>query len=196
MCVIAHCPEGVTIDWFELADAYFSNPDGCGLVWRLPNGKVRAAKGLWKLSELERRVGKIEGTEFALHLRICTHGPVNDVNCHPFYMGGGNYVLHNGVLPIKPTSASRSDTAEFAREYYGLRIDDAMAADIEAWHGPGNRMLWAGKGEWVRTGNWVDDARGVWWSNRNHDWRRRYQAQGAKPKKYVWQFSKTEANRK
>lgn len=171
MCVILHRPEGITVDWEDLLSAYWANSDGCGLMW-FDGPKVRVSRGMWSDDEMLDRVCDLGEREYILHLRIATHGVVSRKNCHPFPVGGGGWVAHNGILRIKQDREDRSDTWHFARNFregqFANKLSDAgFVKMLEKAHGEFNRLAFAlPGGRVVKTGSWKTYA-GCEWSNLN-----------------------------
>ncbi len=110
--------------------------------------------------------------EYVLHLRFSTHGGVCYANCHPFPIGGGGYVVHNGILSIRQDRPDRSDTWHFARNLrklgYASRLEDErIVRAIERAHGAFNKLAFAlPGGRVIKTGHWQEYA-GCHWSNLN-----------------------------
>lgn len=171
MCVILHRPEGVEVDWEDLVACYEANPDGCGLMW-FDGPNVRHSRGLWTDDEFLDRVYDLGEREYVLHLRWGTHGSVCYANCHPFPIGGGGYVVHNGILSIKRDRPGRSDTWHFARNmrrlgYASKLEDERIVRGIERAHGAFNKLAFAlPGGRVIKTGRWQEYA-GCQWSNLN-----------------------------
>lgn len=165
MCVILHKQKDVLIDENDVIDAYHSNPDGCGIMYQ-DKGRVVTEKGIWDVFYLLERLYEIRHKEYVLHLRVRTHGDVDQKNCHPFYIGSGGYMMHNGILSVKTPHKAMSDTWHFSKmiKKAGRKLDIKDYNDIERFHGINNRMIFMYNDEIERTGQWdlYDDN---YWSN-------------------------------
>lgn len=165
MCVIWHREKGAKpLPTDTLRKMHTKNDDGCGVMFH--NGEqVIRYRGMWSFNQLRKVVRRLEcnDTEFCLHLRLCTHGGVRHENCHPFYIGDGAFVMHNGVLDLGKMEfrKDRSDTWHFARGLWSLEAgrtlaDHPKAAEIlEKFHGYSNRLcIMFASGKVIRTGSW------------------------------------------
>lgn len=150
------------------------NADGAGLL-RLNQS------GAWAR---ERRLGLTDrqldrwledcmesGRQWAIHFRWSTGGGVSKNNCHPFDLGGGRFLMHNGTLAVSPTTTA-SDTAVFSAwiKRHGLgdkiRQGDPMVEAIRR----GSRLLIAEPGGSVQLwGEWHHETHGSY-SNKNCHW--------------------------
>lgn len=156
MCVIVHVPTGGYLPPAMLKAMYTHNPDGCGIV--SVNGME---KGLWSYAELLEKVNAIpDGSEWLLHLRIATHGGISLENCHPFEIGKGSWLMHNGIVEIPILKPNWSDTRALARMLKNYSEKDIANSldEIERWHGFGNRLaFWLPSYGVVTTGIWSDE---------------------------------------
>ncbi len=102
-----------------LENAWTCNPDGAGIAYPDGKGGVRTIKGMMTLEALLDALKSVSrSTKVALHLRLATHGSVNQSNTHPFPIGrSGSVLMHNGILSAFGRSGDRgvSDSADFAR---------------------------------------------------------------------------------
>jgi hypothetical protein len=57
--------------------------------------------------------------EYALHWRMRTHGAIDIDRVHPYHVGGGLYLMHNGILSCVPNDPAgvKSDTQIYAEEF-------------------------------------------------------------------------------
>jgi predicted glutamine amidotransferase len=114
MCIIVHrMPSARRITDAEYIRMAKGNSDGYGVMWH-DGRKVRTfhtmSGAAWiKLCEGLEQID----AEFVAHARITTHGKTNEYNCHPFETTPGTWLMHNGILDIKPIG-ERSDTRTFA----------------------------------------------------------------------------------
>lgn len=162
MCVILHKKEGFSVCESDIKDAFETNPDGCGLMYREKN-IVITEKGMWDISHLLRRIKALGTKEYVLHLRIATHGLINEGNCHPFKVGNNHYYMHNGTLTINCRNKKMSDTWHFAQFLKTVKLNNRFIdylGDIVGF----NKLIFM-NGEHTRTvGNW-EDYQGNSWSN-------------------------------
>lgn len=105
-----------------------------------------------------------------VHFRLATHGRIDARNCHPWAVGPGLCVAHNGILPYRSTDRT-SDTGMYVRDVLRpnarLIFDPYFRADVEDEIGRGNKFVFLNSaGEWViyneSAGVWRD---GCWLSN-------------------------------
>jgi hypothetical protein len=117
------------------------------------------------------------------HARYATHGVKNELNCHPFKVGGSDltYLAHNGMLDVTIEHGDRrSDTRVFAEDTLpkigGVSAldDDTIWSMISKW-ASGSKIAVltldpsAKHGFYLineNLGTWDDE--GVWWSNASH----------------------------
>lgn len=101
-----------------LIEAMEQNPDGVGFCWWDKDTFQWEVYKDVKMTrkEMLERVDRLEemNTPWAVHFRWSTGGQIDTKNCHPFKIGDGEYLMHNGTLPVQPRSKARSDTWQFA----------------------------------------------------------------------------------
>lgn len=104
MCMIIYKPIGEKIPSENVIfDNFYSNPDGCGLMYMVDN-QLKIDKGIFspgKLYEKLLNIEKVEQTQLAIHFRLATHGEINAQNCHPFLVSDTSAIMHNGILSKK-----------------------------------------------------------------------------------------------
>lgn len=135
MCVAIYKPTGATMPTLEtLEQCWLANPDGAGFAiesQKNPKFKYEIHKGFMSWDAFVKAYQQYDLANYKgvalLHFRIATHGGVNAGNCHPFPICNDNALLktqdvltntvliHNGVLPITPSSPDISDTMELCR---------------------------------------------------------------------------------
>jgi hypothetical protein len=149
------------------------NADGAGLLFWNGEQWQRQRRAQLTARELTNWLDYCEDRNyrFAVHFRYSTGGLKDKNNCHPFDLGLGFYLMHNGTLTIKP-DAIRSDTAILAatirRAKLADRIDD-IAPLIEGVRN-GSRLLVAQPcGACLFAGEWHEEESGKF-SNKNCHW--------------------------
>lgn len=120
MCLIVHKPAGSSIP-HELIEAAFElNRDGWGAMGFAGDGSLMLERHATvepkAVLDFERRH---RDDEYVLHLRRRTRGGGGLENAHPFRVGPGIYLMHNGTLPLEPKQPGRSDTWHLVTEILG-----------------------------------------------------------------------------
>lgn len=144
MCLIIASPFGDKSPDNYLANGYDNNPHGWGVMW-CDGGIVKTAKGR-ELSSLRRVLARKvypRGTPYAIHFRYATHGDHSTANLHPFYVGRGRYMMHNGIIPqtvYKHVRQDRSDTWHLAKQIKHTSGDILPLGDLEKAITPANKL--------------------------------------------------------
>jgi predicted glutamine amidotransferase len=106
MCLIFAKPETnqEPLDLDHLRRAHWSNPHGFGYAyWDYDGGEWRTAKmkeASWAFVEKTLiSLNEMSG-HFAVHFRYRTRGDINKLNCHPFNLRRGEWLMHNGTVNI------------------------------------------------------------------------------------------------
>lgn len=102
----------------DLQSAWACNPHGAGIVFHDRGGRVICSKGLMTLEDTISAVESIDrNRKVALHMRFATHGAINAMNTHPFPVGRGAFLMHNGILSAfgKHGESGLSDSADLAK---------------------------------------------------------------------------------
>jgi hypothetical protein len=101
MCIICIKPAGTPAPSKEIINNMGeSNPDGFGLAY-VKNGEVIVRKTMDLKTYTKWVLSLPKETPAILHLRIATHGSVNEKNCHPFLSDDKKVAFaHNGILSI------------------------------------------------------------------------------------------------
>lgn len=174
MCLIIDNVCGREIPRALVRDAAIGNPDGWGIM-STRRGRIHVARG-WGARDLSRAIRARRDERIVVHLRWATHGTVNLGMTHPFVSPDAKYALmHNGIIDIRQSDKSKSDTWHFATEilwpilaerpdvFDHAEFPDALAELA----GIGNKLVvMRSDGEVVRANesagtNW----RGLWLSN-------------------------------
>lgn len=198
MCLLILQLAGTIVETSALKEAFSSNSDGAGFAWA-DGEKCWSRKGYFNADDFVHDYEEIaaKGLPMLVHFRLATHGSEDHTNCHPFDVGGGWYMAHNGVLNIK-TIGTESDTAAFARTIRPLLERDTDLIRQEAAQqvlleriGTSNKLAFLrSDGEYViineSAGHWH---KGVWYSNHSYQtcsWRG-YSYGGADSYEDYWQ---------
>lgn len=157
------------LNYEALQQAYKDNPDGVGVLWWNEGWKdYRSIE--CKYADLEKFLDKLDSCRYtwAVHFRWATAGKVNKRNCHPFSVGNGGYLMHNGVLPYTPTRKERSDTWQFAQWVSRIGINNFdYFEDLFKEATRGSRMLYAlPDGSLRYSGDWVHKPEGYYSNSR------------------------------
>lgn len=116
MCIIAIKPAGAkrpTNEQFK--NMCSANPDGFGyMTWSSDKG-LQTYKTMSE-KEYLKHVKKIPDEQpVVYHMRIATHGSVQEKNCHPFLSDDKHWAFaHNGILSIK-NEGDMTDSETFFR---------------------------------------------------------------------------------
>ncbi len=125
MCLIIETRKEILIPDRVMADMYARNSDGYGLMY-IKDGAVVGEKYQGKtVTELYDRYLELREFEPYIHLRMKTHGDINEGQSHPFDCGHGIWMMHNGVMDTQGEDKSKSDTWYFANEYLKPIFDNA-----------------------------------------------------------------------
>lgn len=116
MCIIIAKPQGKDFDIDKIKFSHKSNEDGYGIMYfDKAQGKVVSKKGLDVNDGILDLLPTLTDTTAVFHLRYTTVGETTVDNCHPFYIGQGAYMMHNGTInSFKPKDPSISDSAALA----------------------------------------------------------------------------------
>lgn len=135
MCIIINKPADVDFSREWLADFWFSNRDGAGIMFhdgnRVVVRKITAPTCEEWIAFYEVHA---RGRDCAIHLRMRTHGDINEANTHPYTVGRGYYLMHNGVLSSgNAADRSKSDTWHFINDVLkpALKQDPKCLEDAE-----------------------------------------------------------------
>jgi hypothetical protein len=120
MCLIIQKRAGDVIHSSWLRDFHVRNKDGAGVMWfdhaknAVQVEKICAPSQSAWLAFYEKHAAH---RDCVIHLRMRTHGEVNEVNTHPYYVAAGIWMMHNGVLSQgNAKDTSRSDTWHYIRD--------------------------------------------------------------------------------
>ena len=157
MCLIIETRKNILIPKRVMEDMFKKNDDGYGLMY-LKDGVVVGEKYQGKtVDELYERYIATRNYEPYIHLRMKTHGDINEGQSHPFDCGHGVWLMHNGVMDTQGDDKTKSDTWYFANEYLRPIFDQAknpvellktqaFQAFIHRYIGSGNRIVFVAPG--------------------------------------------------
>ncbi len=97
MCVAIYKPAGAQVNKEDMRLAHAANRDGSGFAIRTSSG-VYIEKGLWGFEEFWNRYMLYQEYEALIHFRFATAGLIDDSMCHPFSVGHGGALIHNGHM--------------------------------------------------------------------------------------------------
>lgn len=149
MCLLIQKPAAVRFHETWLEDFWIHNRDGAGVMWTDKSGAVRVEKILSpSVAEWIRFYrAHAERRACLIHLRMRTHGAVSFENVHPYEVGGGVWLMHNGVLRFgNAADPSRSDTWHFIRD----RLSAPISKNPDLIHNP---LFISGMGKLIGAGN-------------------------------------------
>ena len=114
MCLAIFKPAGKAIPVEHLVNAAIANPDGAGIAYATGDA-IHIEKGFFDGAiTLAEKLSDIEHLPAAIHLRWATQGTVDSTNCHPFDVGRGWSLIHNGIIQTMPYDKEYSDTFLYA----------------------------------------------------------------------------------
>ncbi|HVT37041.1 MAG TPA: class II glutamine amidotransferase [Nevskiaceae bacterium] len=185
MCLMIHKPRGAAIPADLLEAAVLLNRDGWGLMGFAPSGDLLLERHAEvSLDDLLHAEECYRGAEYVLHLRRRTRGAANQDNSHPFKVGDGIYLMHNGTLRLDSTVPGMSDTWHLVSEILrplsqrrpGLLLDHAFQRLLKLALTPENKLALLDHdarrivllnqehgaeldGLWLSSTRWIDRAR-------------------------------------
>lgn len=183
MCVIIHKPAGIEFSAADVEGAFRANSHGFGVMYLdKESGEVIAKKKLLKdLPAIQKIFSDLKDEDAVFHFRIKTHGPTNDMFCHPFQVlnkkqhGRDMWLMHNGIIGKARNSSNESDTYAYVRDVLTdkLRRDIDLVEDewfqgmVEYEIGHSKLVFLDDKGRITKYNeNYGDDYKGCWVSNK------------------------------
>lgn len=132
MCLIIRTREPSKITKAEMYSALKENPDGIGVMYYAENGDIITEKAIGysgeKIFAFLRKHGKMAEkakSDFAIHFRYRTSGPVDTAHAHPYTVfEGAVEMMHNGVISGYG-DLHTSDTYQYAAFLSGLLKDSS-----------------------------------------------------------------------
>lgn len=150
MCLIIHQPAGARTPLALLQSASEYNPDGYGFMGLDARGRARIERGLdVDLAHVAELAERFAGLECAWHFRRRTRGATRADNLHPFKLGDGLYLMHNGTANVPLRVAGHSDTWHLVNDYLApllahrrkLIYDRSFLRILDQWLGRDNRLV-------------------------------------------------------
>lgn len=182
MCIIAVKYKGVARPTDEqFKQMMKANPDGFGLAYYDKNENKIVVKKTMKEKKYLKWVQKIdEDTPAIFHMRIATHGSVQEKNCHPFLSDDGRWAFaHNGVLTIHNEGDMTDSETYFKRIAMPFLNGGYTPNDTEflcmqnAIIGTSKFVYMDSEGTIYKFGNFIEE-NGLFFSNSSYmpyDWR-------------------------
>ena len=144
MCLIINKPAKVEFSDQWLRDFWRTNRDGAGIMWH--NGEAVEVVKITSPSEdewVDFYNENARGRKCVIHLRMRTHGAINEENTHPYVVSRGYHLMHNGVLATgNSADRSKSDTWHFIKNVLrpALRNDRTCLDKPEVLKAIGERI--------------------------------------------------------
>lgn len=122
MCIAIYKPEKVVIKEETLNLCWVHNSDGAGFAY-VRDGSVIVEKGFMGLKDFKEAYFTAfksnKKSPFLIHFRIRTDGDRDAANTHPFELGNGGVMIHNGCLSGSASKYGEgpSDTNYFVQKF-------------------------------------------------------------------------------
>lgn len=176
MCVICAKARGVARPTNKQIDAMIaSNPHGFGLA-TFENGQIIVRKTMDASVYKQWATAVPNDVPAIFHMRIATHGSINELNCHPFLSDDKQWAFaHNGVLGIQ-NEGDMTDSETFFKRLAMPMIhsghlphdkDGVFDRMVDCIIGSSKFVFMNNKGNIIRYGNWIEDG-GLFFSNSSY----------------------------
>lgn len=115
MCLIILTRDSSNIPKEFFAQVYRYNRDGWGIAYRKADSEgvvqsvAKRGFGLNELYDAYKEIDNAGGKNFAIHMRLSTHGATSLEMCHPFEVSKGMFLMHNGMTSYPGDFVSRAD---------------------------------------------------------------------------------------
>jgi hypothetical protein len=130
MCLAIYKPADTAPDWDAYDNGHWHNDDSWGFA-SVVDGKIVRRRGVGTFAEFRAAFEPFAHCQSIIHFRFATHGETSKDNAHPFMVGKGVAMIHNGVLDIKCNLNSRfSDTWHYVQ----LVLKPMLEADPNFFH--------------------------------------------------------------
>ncbi len=117
MCLIINKPAGVAFNEAWLEDFFSHNRDGFGFMYEHNGGPIVVKYANPTVEDFIDEMESINHKSALIHLRMRTHGEINDANTHPYKICDGLWVMHNGIIGHAATDQiEMSDTWHYIRD--------------------------------------------------------------------------------
>ena len=137
------------------------NDDGYGFMW-IQKNKIHTLKSsVLDLKVLIETYQRLREYNPYIHFRMQTHGLVDHNNTHPYYVGWGMFLMHNGVMgEFTNNTDIVSDTHNFITHYLAPLLSETknphkairsrvFQATIERIIGPSNKIVIGDRGGFI-----------------------------------------------
>lgn len=172
MCLIIASPYGTLASNEVITNAWSHNDDGWGLMVARDGKTVEVWRGM-SLKGLKAKLSEAESFPHAIHFRFGTHGNRRAIqNCHPFPVGSGMFLMHNGIINgipiIHPTLSDTWHLAALMKASFATRKAlRASLTDVGKEIGKGNKLVLLAPDGVIdivneSAGAWEN---GIWYSN-------------------------------
>lgn len=144
MCQLIAKPAGQIIGKKVLKRAWRDNHDGGGYAYRdAKTNKVFFAKGFVTFPEFWKSYRQYADNDCLIHFRFATHGLEDETNTHPFLIGDGSVMGHNGILSmfLPGPIDKRSDTRVFLEDYLAPAIKNSKLSAYEFLESPAKAFI-------------------------------------------------------
>lgn len=152
MCIILLDKVGGSVTEAQIRNMFTRNGDGLGII-PLTGRKREAFKvgNPQSVDEVLEVWSRFKDEPYAAHLRLKTHGEIDEANCHPYPLWDDNHWLfHNGVLGVVPEIDKKmSDTWHLAeyflkpigKKLFQLLEDEQFRFSLGKMIGPTNKLV-------------------------------------------------------
>jgi predicted glutamine amidotransferase len=125
MCLIVRTQRDIPLTDDVLRDMHQRNADGYGFAY-VKDGELQIEKNhqdnVGLFIETYKRTAEYEPV---FHLRMRTHGDIDEANTHPYPAKYGIWVMHNGIIGFtsQEPDKTKSDTWHFIEQYLNPMLD-------------------------------------------------------------------------
>lgn len=113
MCIIVLDKQGGSVTEKQIRNMFTRNGDGFGITPL--DGKTRNTFKVGNPRDVDEVLelwARHKDAPYTAHLRLKTHGEIDEINCHPYALfGNDTWLYHNGILNVVPeVDRKMSDT--------------------------------------------------------------------------------------
>lgn len=134
MCLLISKPADKLVDRDDMELAFRHHSDGAGFVAR-DGANIFMRKGYFKFDEFWAAYEPFQKLEAMLHFRQASAGLVSVDNCHPFRLGDGSYLGHNGHLSNYAHGIHKANTSD-TRQFIEAVLDPLVVKRPTLWADP------------------------------------------------------------